>query len=1367
MTEPLDPRDPEPDPREPEDQPEHHGLAEGIRHEFEEVVEHVPRPVRWTVGKLVRLAVLTLVGLVVLVVVTGILYVTNRTEWAAREVALLVNQALASHSDVTIEIGDLKGNLLTGVRVIQARVRFREGEQPALLEAAEMRLSYSAWTLATGGRGPIVIEIDRPLIRLARGENGRLRLPTWRSTPTRGPARARDFILRVRNAALFTPDTATRIRGIDLDARASTGASTGAGTRVDVRSLRWSSGPYRSVLQACAFEYAATDSARLRVRELRTRDVTLHGLASWAPGGSEAIVHLEVDRLRWRWLHEISRNRDLDVDGEGRVVVDARGGRALAGRFEVAGVWDSLDAEARGGFVWRDRRLRVEPLVGHSRAGDLDGALDWSKEGWELAADVRRGDPSRWSIIGVRNWPAGDMNGRFRYAVDTRRVKHGRLAARLASCEWSGWRADSGTVNVDFTPVGPDSFSVLALRRGGAMTLRALTDSTGWGGSYTLTHFPLDEWAEGRASGIRGTLATGNGTAESHRGRLEVTGTLEGGGTDWLGIHTARWRMSRMRGELLPVPDLHADVALEDLFFMTVHWDSAGIPIHVGDRTVALPRLSAFAGDTVLSLEARADWDGGGWRLDADSARVRSRQFNWTAESPMRLSGDPGGVDFDRLIARDRESRLTMAGRWAGPGGAYDWTVRAERLDLGRLGFPLEWELSGSADCVLRVTGIAGDPRWELNARARRPGAGGHHADSIALDMAGAPSRLEVRDARAMLDGGTLTASGEVTGTVVPWPDTLTGPGLTRWVGDASRWNGSVRAHRLPVEGLGSMIPAARGWKGRAGGGLEISGRPGAPELTWRAEAQPLSWGDYRLDEASANGRYREGRLEVSQLRMNRSGVASSITGSMPVRLALGRPPDLPEQPMDWRVDLPDADLALLPLFVPQLGEAAGRFDLEARLGGTARHPALAGTARIRDGRVRMAGREEVLEALTADLTLTDTLITLNSLTARQRKRQGAPGLVDARGAVELTGLALKGYRFDLRLNDFTALEAGVYGAEFDGNFTVTNGPRVGRTTLPLVVGDVELRRAVVSFDFANQSQVQQIAAATKPLYWLYRIQVSASDRLRWKPGAADIEFSADLSLEQTADSLIIYGDMTALRGNYYYLSSKFAMERVNLTFDNVGGVNPKLDIIAVTRLPRSAAAAPAGVLRLGSSEERGEETITVTIGGRAVEPVMSFSSDGGWDQPTILGALTYAPRLGQSGLDVGANLADDWVSRNLNRQLSDEVSRLFRGYLDEVELARESGGLFLGQGDPVVGIGIPLAPRLDLRYRQRVGGFTRPSPSLATSPFERDVEAEYRINRFFYVSSKLTQRRTQTGTSGTSATAPEFIVNLKARWEY
>ena len=133
---------------------------------------------------------------------------------------------------------------------------------------------------------------------------------------------------------------------------------------------------------------------------------------------------------------------------------------------------------------------------------------------------------------------------------------------------------------------------------------------------------------------------------------------------------------------------------------------------------------------------------------------------------------------------------------------------------------------------------------------------------------------------------------------------------------------------------------------------------------------------------------------------------------------------------MSWRAEVPNGDLAVLPLFVPQFGSAAGKFELHAAVAGTPKHPDLSGTLRIRDGELRMAGREETLERVAADFTLDESRITLDSLTARQGDR----GRVSAHGAVELSGTGFKSYAFDVRLREFTALETGLYAAQFDGD---------------------------------------------------------------------------------------------------------------------------------------------------------------------------------------------------------------------------------------------------------------------------------------------------------------------------------------------
>src|SRR4029077_16844710 len=97
---------------------------EEVRHEIEEAVEHVPKPIRWTIGKLVRGIVLSFVLLVIVLIATAVLYVANRTTWAAKELSLVINQTLATRSDIVLEIGDIKGNPFTGVRVLSPTLRF-------------------------------------------------------------------------------------------------------------------------------------------------------------------------------------------------------------------------------------------------------------------------------------------------------------------------------------------------------------------------------------------------------------------------------------------------------------------------------------------------------------------------------------------------------------------------------------------------------------------------------------------------------------------------------------------------------------------------------------------------------------------------------------------------------------------------------------------------------------------------------------------------------------------------------------------------------------------------------------------------------------------------------------------------------------------------------------------------------------------------------------------------------------------------------------------------------------------------------------------------------------------------------------------
>ena len=141
-----------------------------------------------------------------------------------------------------------------------------------------------------------------------------------------------------------------------------------------------------------------------------------------------------------------------------------------------------------------------------------------------------------------------------------------------------------------------------------------------------------------------------------------------------------------MRGRLLPRPDLTANATAEDGFFLGLHLDRASAPLLLGDQFVRFLPLTAQAGDTTFAMTGQAAWQPEAWWMTINSAEVRSDQFHFVAEPPVRLSGDAGGVLFERMVANDGDAHVEARGRWASPGGPYDFEFTADRLDLARLG---------------------------------------------------------------------------------------------------------------------------------------------------------------------------------------------------------------------------------------------------------------------------------------------------------------------------------------------------------------------------------------------------------------------------------------------------------------------------------------------------------------------------------------------------------------------------------------------------------------------------------------------------------------------------------------------------------
>ena len=1332
---------------------------------LEATVEQVlPARARWSAGRIAWLILGTLLAIVVLLVGGTVWYVASHSEWAAGRLTTLVNRSLAERSNLVLEVRDLRGNPFKQVTALDARLTFRDGKWPPLLVAPSLTLRYAPWDLWFGHRRSLEVEIDRPVVRLTRGPDGRLHLPEWRSGPkVSGPVRELELLFRVNGASVYMPDSSDDIVGWSFHGSAISARTN----QVTIQDMAWARGPFASSLQRFAGSLSAGDSVQFRVQRLLTPDLSLQAIGGWRAGQAEKRAHVHVERVRWRWLAKAFDNDVFDVAGEGHATFElrqaAQANAPWTGTVQGAATWDSLPLSTQASLAYRGGRIVLPTLVLRSPAGNLNGSAAYDSRHFDIGGRVAHGDPARWGPIGLDGWPAGDLNGEFRYASQKLRPAGSQLRARLASSELAGWHADSAWVAVTAPSTAPDTFDVRLLRRGGQAVLGGRIDDHGWRGRWSARNFPLDEWPDGRASGLTGRMTDGSGTVSGQGGGLSATGTMRGTQTDWLGIHTAAWRLDGVAGRLLPTTDLALpSTHLTNLTFLGLHFDSAAAVLHVGDNRADLTRIVATAADTTVTASGVTDWTPGGWRVRLDQAEAASTHFHWVGEPPLLLSGNPRGTTFERFAAHDSSAHLAVEGRWAGPGGSYDWTARATALDLGRLGLPPELALAGSADAVLRVTGPSGNPTWNLDATATAPAMQGHRLPRAHIVAEGAKGRVDANAIDAAVGSGRVSGDLHFAGMSTPWPDTLTGDAVGRWLATAAGWHGGLRADSLQLDSLVSLIPAARGWNGTVQGSLAISGSPHAPELGLAAAAHPLGYGAVAADQVDLEARYAAGRLNVTRLLATRSGVTSSASGEMPIVIAFGHPVTVPDEPMRWRVDLDHADLGLLALFVPQIGEASGQLDLHAGIEGTPHHPSLSGAAHIGNGMVRLAGREEQVEQIAADFRFERDQALMDKLTAKQ----GKEGTISGSGTIDLTGMQLRNYLFTFALRNFTVKEEGLYAVTFDADrISVTRGTaRVNGHYLPHVSGQINVRGATVFIDFANQTETQQLAASTAPLQWTYAITLKAANNVRWQPPNGDIEFSTDLTLEQTPRALNAFGDLTAIRGYYDFLSNRFTVRKADLNFDNVGGLNPLIDAEATARVVPVTNL--SGVRAINTEDQ--PHNVTVSITGRADHPAIDFESvPGDWDQARILRELTVGRFLGSTGNVASAlqDPLDSWLTQKINDQLSPALGKTFRADVGQWRLERDQGGVAFGQGDVYVVLGKQISPRVLVNLKQRVPGFERPvDPSLVPNPVERNIEAEYRLNRFFYITTEVGQPHALAATTTPRAA---YNVNLHARWEY
>jgi hypothetical protein len=634
-----------------------------------------------------------------------------------------------------------------------------------------------------------------------------------------------------------------------------------------------------------------------------------------------------------------------------------------------------------------------------------------------------------------------------------------------------------------------------------------------------------------------------------------------------------------------------------------------------------------FMGDTVMARDTLSVLERQLLRLqgvDADTLPLLADvMMSGTLEGTVVLSGTLAGLDvsgsatvaggvYGADSVGTAEVRLT-ARDVTGPARSADVQVDARRvvaLDRSLSEFRADVRLQGRAGegtiSALQDTGEA--YRVQGSFALDSVGRGGvvHleratvDVDSLAWELLH-PTRILWDSASVTLDSVEVTREGDDP-MLVRADGTLAWDGSSdlRVVTDGLHLDRVARLLQLDEWALGGHIDLS----------LQVTGPAARPVIGGAFRIVEPRYRDLALTALSGELRYADRVAELSVDAMDGTRRVFRAAGTVPVDLALA-----PEgrravpRSMDVRVEADSLDASLVLSTLTFLEDVDGVVSGDFRIAGPIDAPQPSGT-------LRMSGAAWSMEALGVRHTGVTGSLTLNPDRTVDVVVDGvATGTSTVRGTVTLDPLVDPRLDLTVGFNAFAAVNRRDMTGLMSGEVKLLGSYRSPRVEGALTVDQgtlflEEFARSVEIVDLTDPrifEVVDTTALSTRPL--LAGIRNPFMENLR-----VDVDLSVprdawlrspDMNVEIGGELLVRYdrlkrdvvmvGELQALRGSYNVLGRRFDVRSGTVGFIGTPGINPTLDIQAVTRVRRT---------------DGNNLDVNATVAGTLTQPRVTLSSD-------------------------------------------------------------------------------------------------------------------------------------------------------------
>jgi autotransporter translocation and assembly factor TamB len=791
-----------------------------------------------------------------------------------------------------------------------------------------------------------------------------------------------------------------------------------------------------------------------------------------------------------------------------------------------------------------------------------------------------------------------------------------------------------------------------------------------------------------------------------------------------------------------------------------------------------------FMGDSILVADTLTPLEGDALRARGIDPDTLPTALDVRMEGALKGTADVRG----RLGDFDLDLLFDLAG------GAYGHnSVDSARVSLMASGLPEtmgEWDVQMAARQLVAGQRVFQRVNFDgaMNQRAgegalavvRRPNEGYELTGAFALDSVGGVVELteaEIRvDSRSWLLSRPTTIAWNETSLTV---DSLevrsagTDPMLVTAAGTVTR--GGDSDFRLLMEGFHveeALRLAQRGdidLVGHIDLALDIVGPAERPVMQARFEVVEPRYGPVRLSRLDGTLEYenRLAALDLSAWVDDRRVFTGD--GVIPIDLALTDVEDRAvgeDMDLTLRADSLDAALALV--YLDALEDVVGTVSAEMSVGGTIDRPQPRGTVTLsRAGWTLPAIGVRHTDVSGELLLQPDGTVGIKLATAGGA-RIGASTIS---GIVQLDPLTNPTLDLAINFNRFLAVDRRDIQGRISGDLTLT-----GRYQLPVAEGTLRMDEGTLYVEeFVRAAEVVDlrspllyaptmavdtavfvsqplIAGLSNPFLDNLRVDVDlAVPRNLWlRSPDMNVELGGDLIVryDRREGDLVLVGELEALRGSYSLLGRTFVVDGGTAFFIGQPGVNPSLDIQALSRVRR---------------RESDPLEVTATVGGTLAEPLVTLSTEeAGVSQSDL---ITYL-LIGRSAAEVGpqAEVIRSGVGTYLTGAV---VSQLGTAIAQELPLVNQldylsfSSSAAIGQGDvPGSAFGTALGStqvELGKYLNDRVFvvfvlGGTEGDQESGASLQLRGVRLELALDDSFYLEGFMEDRFLRTGSTFGSA---------------